>query len=149
MIIRQVNPNDHEQWLPLWDGYNAFYGRAGQTALDPKVTAVTWARLLDPDQPVHGLIAEEDGVLTGLAHYIFHRSTIMSEDTCYMQDLFTTPEGRGRGIGRALIEAVYARARDAGCTRVYWHTREDNAQARRLYDAVAVNSGFIVYRKTF
>ena len=146
-IIRPVTPDDHGQWLPLWDGYNAFYGRSGATALDPAVTAMTWERVFDVDEPVHALVAEQDGRLLGLALYLFHRSTISVEPSCYLQDLFTTVQARGKGVGRALIEAVYAAAQAAGASRVYWQTHETNATAMKLYDQVAEKSGFVVYRK--
>jgi GNAT superfamily N-acetyltransferase len=147
VTIRAPRSGDLAQWKTLWEGYNAFYGRQGPTALPPAVTASTWARMLDPGEPVHGLVAERDGALVGLAHYLFHRSTISIAHTCYLQDLFTAPEARGRGIARALIEAVYERAKAAGAARVYWQTHETNALARRLYDQVGERSGFIVYRR--
>lgn len=139
--------SDFVQWLPLWDGYNSFYGRSGPTALDPEVTHVTWERFFDDSEPVHALVAESNGTLIGLVHYLFHRSTIMKGPNCYLADLFTIEAARGRGVGRALIEAVYQRAASAGCSRVYWQTHETNLAARRLYDAVAERSGFIVYKK--
>uniref|UniRef100_B0T068 GCN5-related N-acetyltransferase n=1 Tax=Caulobacter sp. (strain K31) TaxID=366602 RepID=B0T068_CAUSK len=148
LIIRPVTRDDHDQWLALWDGYNAFYGRAGDTALDPAVTAMTWARVFDADEPVHALVAEQDGRLLGLTHYLFHRSTTSIAPVCYLQDLFTTQQARGKGVGRALIEAVYAAARAAGASRVYWQTHETNEVAMRLYDQVAGKSGFVVYRKS-
>jgi GNAT superfamily N-acetyltransferase len=138
---------DFEQWLTLWDGYNAFYGRAGATGLPEEITLATWRRFFDPYEPVHALVAESGGRLLGLAHYLFHRSTTMLHGTCYLQDLFTSQEARGRGIGRALIEAVYERARHAGATRVYWQTHETNRIAMALYDKVARRSGFVVYRQ--
>ena len=144
--IREAEAADHGQWLPLWEGYNAFYGRSGATALPPEVTAATWARLLDPREPMHALLALDGPQVLGLAHIIFLRNTIMLGMTCYLQDLFTAPAARGRGIGRQLILAVYDQARRAGATRVYWHTQEANRTARSLYDAVAKHSGFIVYR---
>jgi GNAT superfamily N-acetyltransferase len=147
VTIRPVTKNDYAQWLPLWDGYNAFYGRSGATALAPEITRTTWARFFDADEPMHALVAEEDGRLSGLAHYLYHRSTTSIGPSCYMQDLFTHPEARGRGVGRMLIEAVYAVARAAGSPRVYWQTHETNATAMRLYDQVAEKSGFLVYRK--
>ena len=147
VTIRPVTKNDYAQWLPLWDGYNAFYGRSGATALAPEITRTTWARFFDADEPMHALVAEEDGRLSGLAHYLYHRSTTSIGPSCYMQDLFTHPEARGRGVGRLLIEAVYAVARAAGSPRVYWQTHETNATAMRLYDQVAEKSGFLVYRK--
>ena len=147
VTIRPVVENDYAQWLPLWDGYNAFYGRSGATALDPAVTRTTWARFFDAHEPVHALVAEEGGRLIGLAHYLYHRSTTAIGPSCYMQDLFTTAEARGRGVGRALIEAVYAAARAAGSPRVYWQTHETNHTAMQLYDKVAERSGFLVYRK--
>ncbi|MBO9559932.1 MAG: GNAT family N-acetyltransferase [Caulobacter sp.] len=145
--IRPLIRSDYDRWLPLWDGYNAFYGRSGETALDPAITAMTWSRVFDAYEPVHGQVAEQDGRLLGLVHYLFHRSTTMIEPLCYLQDLFTTAEARGKGVGRALIEAVYEKARAAGATRVYWQTHETNATAMKLYDQVADKSGFLVYRK--
>ncbi len=149
IAIRDVARADFDRWLPLWNGYNAFYGRTGPSALPPDVTATTWDRFFDAGEPVHALVAERDGTLLGLVHYLFHRNTIMVQPVCYLQDLFTDAAVRGQGVGRALIEAVYQRARAAGSPRVYWHTQATNATARRLYDAVAVDSGFIVYRKNF
>ena len=147
LAIRAPRFSDFEGWKVLFDGYNAFYGREGPTALAPAIVATTWARIHDEDEPVHALVAEEGGQLVGLAHFLFHRSTTAVGDSCYLQDLFTVPAARGRGIARALIEAVYERAKRAGAARVYWHTHETNATAQRLYDRVAERSGFIVYRK--
>ena len=145
--IRDVKSEDFDIWLPLWDGYNAFYGRAGATALPRHITDVTWKRFFDPAEPVHALVADDGQQLLGLVHYLFHRSTIMIAPICYLQDLFTIEAARGKGVGLALIEAVYARARAAGTTRVYWQTQATNATARKLYDQVAQLSGFLVYRK--
>lgn len=146
-VIRSVLATDFPRWLPLWEGYNRFYGRAGSTALPEKVTRATWARFLDPAEPVHALVAESAGELLGLAHYLYHRSTISIPPVCYLQDLFTVEQVRGRGIGRSLIEAVAAHAREAAAERLYWQTHESNHTAMRLYDAVAERSGFIVYRR--
>lgn len=146
-IIRPLAPEDYEAWRPLWDGYNAFYGRHGDSALPERITQVTWGRLLDPDEPVFGLVAVAEGRLQGLAHYLFHRSMTRIDHVCYLSDLYTLPGLRGRGVGRALIEAVCAAAVNAGSSRVYWHTRETNAQARLLYDQVARHDGFIVYTR--
>ena len=131
----------------LWDGYNAFYERVGLTALAAEITQSTSNRFFDAEEPVRALVAERNGTLLGIVHYLFHRSTLLIEQNCYLQDLFTVEATRGQGIGRALIEAVYVRAREAGATRVYWQTQETNATARKLYDVVADLSGFIVYRK--
>ena len=146
--IRAIAQEDYDQWLPLWDGYNAFYGRSGPTALPAEVTAITWARFFDADEPVHALVAERDGELIGLAHYLFHRTTTAIAPLCYLNDLFTSEAARGKGVGRALIEAVYLQARQAGAARVYWQTHGTNATAQALYDKIAERSGFIVYRKT-
>ena len=146
LTIRAIEPGDRAAWAPLWDGYNAFYGREGATALAPEITQLLWERLFDASEPVHALVAEDAGRLLGIVHFLFHRSTTRIEPVCYLQDLFTAPEARGRGVGRALIEAVYARAAEAGAKRVYWQTRENNAAARRLYEQVATHDGFIVYR---
>ena len=147
LIIRPIARHDYEQWLPLWDGYNAFYERSGPTALDPEITRTTWQRFFDAYEPVHALVAESDGRLLGLVHYLFHRSTIAIQPNCYLQDLFTSADARGKGVGRALIDGVYERARLAGSPRVYWLTHQTNHTARQLYDKVAENSGFIVYRR--
>ncbi len=145
--IRPVDRSDFADWKTLWDGYNAFYGREGPTALPPQITQVTWSRFFDEQEPVHALVAESSGKLLGLAHYLFHRSTIQIAPTCYLQDLFTVEAARGKGVGRVLIEAIYERARLVGAERVYWQTRETNSVAMRLYDKVAERSGFVVYRK--
>jgi GNAT superfamily N-acetyltransferase len=147
LAIRAIREGDFDAWAPLWEGYNTFYGRSGATALPDEITRATWARFFDEAEPVHALVAERDGRLVGLVHYIFHRSTTMIAPICYLQDLFTDAEARGGGVGRALIEAVYARARAAGSSRVYWQTHETNHTAMRLYDQVADKSGFLVYRK--
>ncbi len=147
MKIRDVSHSDYEQWLPLWDGYNAFYGRSGPAALPAEVTATTWKRFFDASEPVFALVAELDGSLIGLTHYLFHRSTTLLAPICYLQDLYTAPQKRRTGVGRALIETVYQRAQMAGSPRVYWQTHETNLVAQSLYEQVAERSGFIVYRK--
>lgn len=146
--IRPVAIGDRSQWLPLWLGYNAFYGRSGRTALPEEVTRATWGRFFDAAEPVHALVAAGDDGLVGLAHYLYHRSTSALGLTCYMQDLFTAESVRRQGVATALIEAVYAEAQKAGVARVYWHTHDSNVTAQRLYDRVAERSGFIVYRHT-
>ena len=147
VVVRDIAVGDFDAWKPLWDGYNAFYGRSGETALPEAITHSTWARFFDADEPVHALVAERDGQMLGLAHYLFHRSTTSVGNSCYLQDLFTVEAARGLGVGRALIEAVYERAQQAGSPRVYWQTHETNVTAMRLYDKVADKSGFVVYRK--
>lgn len=144
--VRPLQPADRAAWQPLWDGYNAFYGRSGATALPAGITDTTWARFHDAAEPVHACVAERRrGELLGLVHYLFHRSTTRIEPVCYLQDLFTAPSARGRGVGRALVEAVYLAAREAGVRRVYWQTQADNAAGRTLYDKLAAHRGFIVY----
>lgn len=145
--IRPARPEDYDAWLPLWLGYNAFYGREGATAPTEAITRLTWSRFFDALEPMECLVAEAEGRLVGLAHLIYHRNTWLEGSTCYLQDLFAAPDLRGRGVGRALIEALYARARAAGAERVYWHTHETNARARLLYDRVAAHGGFLLYRK--
>lgn len=147
VLIRPIQKNDFAGWKPLWDGYNAFYGRKEETALPDSVTQMTWSRFFDSYEPVHAMVAEQSGQLLGLVHYLFHRSTISVEPVCYLQDLFTNEASRGKGVGRALILEVYRSAISAGCSRVYWHTQETNAIAMKLYDKLADKSGFVVYRK--
>jgi GNAT superfamily N-acetyltransferase len=145
--IRDVARTDFDQWLPLWEGYLAFYKRVGPTAVPMSVTQSTWSRFFDPYEPVQCLVAETPAGLVGLTHYIYHRNTTMIGPTCYLQDLFTSQVARGKGVGRALIEGVYRRAREAGVTRVYWQTHETNSTAQRLYDTLADRPGFVLYRK--
>lgn len=142
--VRVLAPEDFSQWAALWKGYNLFYGR---DALPDEITKRTWERFFDTHEPIYALVAERGGKLLGLAHYLFHRSTIAIETVCYMQDLFTHESARRQGVARMLIEAVYKEARIAGSHRVYWQTQESNGVARKLYDDVAEPSGFIVYRK--
>ncbi len=145
LSIRSAAPADFNQWLPLWEGYNTFYERK----VPQDVTRMTWSRFFDAYEPMRAIVAERDGKLLGLVHYLFHRNTAMLGPTCYLQDLFTAASTRGQGIGRSLIEAVYERAQAAGSSRVYWMTQESNTTARKLYDKVAERSGFIQYRRQF
>jgi GNAT superfamily N-acetyltransferase len=147
VAVRPVTPQDYDAWRPLWDEYNAFYERTGPTALPDEVTQTTWRRFFDGGEPVHCIVAERDGKVVGLCHYIYHRSTSRLEPMCYLQDLFTVAEERGHGVGRALIYAVYDIAQGAGCKRVYWQTHTTNTPGRTLYDKVAKHFGFIVYAK--
>ncbi|MES5487908.1 GNAT family N-acetyltransferase [Bradyrhizobium sp. INPA03-11B] len=147
VTIRFVTRDDYAQWLPLWDGYNAFYERSGPTALAPEITAMTWERFFDAYEPMYALVADAGGTLLGLTHYLFHRSTTAIAPTCYLQDLFTSKAARGKGVGRALINGVYTQARLAGSPRVYWQTHETNHTAMQLYDKVADKPGFVIYRK--
>jgi GNAT superfamily N-acetyltransferase len=141
LTVRLVAPTDLDQWEALWERYNTFYERTVPT----EITRMTWSRFFDASEPVHALVAEKEGRLVGLVHYLFHRSTSLLGPTCYLQDLFTVEEARGQGVGRALIEAVYERAKAAGSPLVYWQTHETNVTAMALYDKVAERSGFLVY----
>jgi GNAT superfamily N-acetyltransferase len=145
VMIRPVGESEREAWEPLWNGYLAFY----KATLAVGASDVAWARFHDPDEPMFLLGAYVDGKLTGIVHYLFHRSTWTPGDYCYLQDLFVADGARGLGVGRALIEAVYEQARAAGASRVHWLTHTTNAQARILYDQVADNPGFMQYRKIF
>ena len=149
IVIRDAVKNDLPSWQILWDGYNAFYGRSGTTALPSRITETTWSRFFDDYEPMHALVATQSGLLLGLAHFLYHRSTTSLGPTCYLQDLFTAEQARGKGVGRALIDAVVERAKLAGAARVYWQTHETNTVAMRLYDQLAEKSGFIVYRKVW
>src|SRR4051794_38284591 len=137
LTIRFISSADFAQWLPLWDGYNSFYGRSGPTALPQEITEKTWGRFLDTHEPMYALVAEENKRLIALAHFLFHRSTTLMNPICYLQDLFTLKEVRGQGVGRALIEAVCEQAKIKGSKRVYWQTHESNVDAMKLYDQLA------------
>ncbi len=141
--VRPPRPEDRPAWEKLWQGYLRFY----RSRLDPDVTELAWTRLLDPGAQPHGLVAELDGNLVGFAHYLFHPSTWSRTSYCYLEDLFTAPEARGQGVGRALIEAVAVAAQAAGASRLYWHTQEFNAEGRALYDTLARRTSFIVYER--
>lgn len=138
--IGRLEPEDRAEWEALFRGYNAFYGRPSP---DQEMIDRAW-REFQADERMHALGARLDGQLVGITHFFVHVSTT-SPDVCYLQDLFTAPEARGHGVGRALIQAVADWARERGCVRVYWHTHDSNETARRLYDKVAVNRGFIEY----
>lgn len=143
--VRDARESDRPGWETLWAGYVAFY----EAEIPAAVTDATWRRLLEPSEPMFCLLAEDDqsGALIGMVNCVLHRGTWSIEDFCYLEDLFTAPAARKRGVGRALIEAVYARADELNCARVYWLTHETNAAGRSLYDKVARHLGFIQYRR--
>lgn len=142
--MRALQPEDEAQWRRLWTGYLSFY----QTTVPEPVYASTFARLLGDDpQDFSALVAEADGQLLGLTHYLFHRHAWRIENVCYLQDLYVDPAARGLGLGRKLIEAVYARADAAGAPQVYWLTQDFNHEARQLYDRIAKVSPFIRYNR--
>src|SRR5713226_3357900 len=143
IVIRTVGSDERAAWEPLWNGYLAFY----KATLAPGATDVAWQRFHDPNEPMFVLGAYVEGRLTGIVHYLFHRSSWTVGNYCYLQDLFVAESARGLGLGRSLIEAVYAKAKEAGASRVYWLTQTSNAQARILYDQDAENPGFMQYRK--
>lgn len=145
--VRTIRRDDYAEWRPLWLGYNAFYGRSGETALDERVTTRTWEWFFDAAADVHAFVAEIDGRVVGIVHFLFHRSTSRLADVCYLQDLFTDESCRGRGVGRALIQRVLDTAKERGSSRVYWTTQVSNAAGRALYDKVAEYRGFIVYSR--
>lgn len=138
--ITGLTSQDRPRWTELWTAYLAFY----QTSLSDEVFEHTWERALN-DTALHGLAARLDGQIVGLTHFLFHESAWTIAPGCYLQDLFVDDAARGHGVGRALIEAVAARARLRGSVRLYWLTQEDNATARQLYDKLAKHSGFIRY----
>ena len=143
MTVRALQAEDRPGWQPLWDAYLRFY----RAQLDPAVTDDTFARLVEERDGMFGLVAEENGELIGFAHVVVHPSTWTSARYAYLEDLYVGPGGRGTGAGRALIEAVYARADELGAPEVYWHTQEYNGAARSLYDQVGRRTSFVVYER--
>jgi GNAT superfamily N-acetyltransferase len=143
--IRDLRKEDRPGWEELWGGYLDFY----EAPMEAVVIEVTWSRLNDPEEPLTALVAEDDDTheLLGFAHCVFHRGTWAVADLCYLEDLFVAPRARRRGVGRALIEGVYALADARKCDRVYWMTREDNHTACTLYDQMARRTGLIQYRR--
>ncbi|UQY35179.1 GNAT family N-acetyltransferase [Pseudomonas fulva] len=143
MEIRAVTADDHAAWLPLWQGYQRFYA----TEIPEATSAQTWQRFLDADEPMHAALAWQDDRAMGMVQWIFHRSCWTAGDYCYLQDLFVDESVRGSGVGRGLIEHVYAQARLAGASRVHWLTHESNTNAMQLYDRIAERPGLVQYRK--
>ena len=143
IIVRPARPGDRAAWEPLWQGYLTFY----KSSLPAEVTDATWKRFFDPIEPLHALVAERDGRLVGLTHYLLHRSTWAPVCYCYLEDLFVDPSLRGGGVGRRPIAGVESEARAAGASRLYWMTHETNETAQRLYNKVADRPGFVQYRK--
>lgn len=144
VTIRTLRESDRDQWATLWRAYLDFY----ETAVPDRIYDVLFSRLLGDDpRDFNALVAEADGRLVGLTHYLFHRHAWKEQEVCYLQDLFAVPDMRGRGIGHQLIEAVYAAADAHGVPSVYWLTQEFNHTARDLYDRVAVLTPFIKYQR--
>ncbi|MCP1453268.1 MULTISPECIES: GNAT family N-acetyltransferase [Pseudomonas] len=141
--IRLVSADDHAAWLPLWQAYLRFY----KTELPDAVSQSTWQRLLDEHEPTHAALAWDGDTAVGLVHFIYHRSNWSIENSCYLQDLLVTEQSRGSGVGRQLIEFVYATAKADGCCKVHWLTHETNATAIQLYERIAERPGFIQFRK--
>ena len=143
-IIRPVRPSDLQQWDGLWQGYLTFY----KETLSTQQTELTWARLIDDEYEMHGLVAELDGELVGLAHFSFTHSSWAENRDLYLEDLFVSPTVRGQGFGKALILALDEVAREEGARKVWWETHKDNATARRLYDSVGEISEFVRYTRS-
>jgi GNAT superfamily N-acetyltransferase len=144
LTLRAITPADEAEWRRLWTGYLAYY----ETVLPDEVYAVTFARLLaQAPGGFRGLLAWLGGRPVGLVHFVFHPSSWVTGDVCYLQDLYADPDVHGKGVGRALIEAVYAAADANGTPQVYWFTQDFNATARRLYDRVGVGTPFIRYNR--
>ncbi len=144
IVVNPITQQDRDRWAELWRGYLDFY----ETRLPPEIYDHTWQRLIAGEGPIHGLGARQGGAATplvGIAHYLFHAHAWTSQEVCYLQDLFVDPTFRRGGFGRTLIEAIAAAARDRGCHRLYWTTKEDNTAARSLYDRIARFNGFIRY----
>lgn len=144
IIVRSLRPEDHSAWLPLWEHYLAYHG-----VWPDQAPPETWLRLMDPNEPVHGVGAFTGDRLDGIAHYIFHRHTWTARDVCFLSDVFTAREARAQGVGRALVEAVFALAEVAGAAHVYGTTLAGNAISRILYDKIAEPLNVVVYRKVF
>lgn len=139
VLIRPIEAKDKAAWLELWQSYLSFY----EQKISDDVTEGLFERLLG-DGYHDGFVAEQDGRSVGFVHYLFHASTWSLAPVCYLEDLFVDGALRGSGVGRKLIEAVYSAA-DAKGGKVYWHTHDHNATARKLYDRIGVLSNFVRY----
>ena len=140
IIIRPITLSDKARWLELFKEYVIFY----KSKVSDEQFELTWQRI-HSDFNMYGLIAELDGQIVGIAHYIFRPSTWDVEDFCYLEDLFVDPKVRGAGVGRALISELEKIAIAKGSKRLYWTTAPDNEVARKLYDKVAITD-FVQYR---
>lgn len=144
LTLRRVAPQDRTAWQDLWRAYLAFY----ETTLTDDAIDAAFAQLLsDAPATFQGLIAWEDDTPLGLVHWVHHPHMWRPEGVCYLQDLFTAPAARGKGVATRLIEAVYADADARGAPRVYWMTNEGNTRARALYDRIAQLTPFIKYER--
>lgn len=142
--VRPLIASDEAQWRALWTGYLDYY----ETSVPEAVYVSSFKRMLSGENcEFHGMVAELDGKLVGLVHYLFHRHGWKVENVCYLQDLYTDPTVRGKSIGRALIEATYKAADEAGSPAVYWLTQDFNEAGRRLYDRVGQLTPFIKYTR--
>ena len=140
--VRKVEASDKARWMELFRGYIVFY----EADIPAEQYELTWSRLMDSNYECHGFVAELDGKVVGLTHYSFQTSTWAPVNYCYLEDLFTDPEVRGKGVGRALIDAVKAVAQAGGSSRLYWNTDATNTTARKLYDSYVPVSGKVQYR---
>lgn len=140
--IRDARASDEAEWRRLWSGYLAFY----KVDLAPEVTANTWRRIMDPASPVGMRVAERQGILEGFAIHLSHPSTWVLNEDCYLEDLYVDETTRGGGVGRALLDDLISLAERQGWSRLYWHTDEGNARARRLYDSYVKTDGHVRYR---
>lgn len=143
VTVRNLMAEDYDRWLPLWRAYQQFY----EEEIPAETTRVAWARFLDPQEPVFGAIALAGDRAVGSVHWLYHRSCWTIGNYAYLQDLFVIPDHRGSGVGRKLIEHVFAAARIGGCSKVYWLTHETNKNAMLLYDRIARRTGFMHYEK--
>ena len=143
VTIRAIQPDDRELWLTLWHAYNAFY----EVGVSEEVTESTWTRLLDRDSPIGCIVAEDDetGCLLGFINFVIHPRTWSTHDSCYLEDLYVDASTRGHGVGRRLCEALQAYCTDQGFSQIYWHTKEQNETARKLYDKIAKKDDFVRY----
>ncbi len=140
--VRFLSPDEKEQWLPLWNGYLAFYG----TTVPDHITTHTWQRFHDPAEPIFAVGAYRDNQLIGFTNYVLHRSSWAEHHYCYLEDLFVAPAARGKGAGKMLMRYVQERAQEAQASRLYWVTKEDNHAAQKLYEQLAERTDFIQYR---
>ena len=139
--IRPAEVADEPRWREMFEAYTRFYEREP----DEAITRHAWARILDPAAPVHAIVAVRDGLVIGIANYLIQESTSQLTPGCYLQDLFVDPVARAGGVGRALIDWLWAQTQAQGWSALYWQTKENNYRARMLYDSYTPHSGFLRY----
>jgi GNAT superfamily N-acetyltransferase len=141
--IEPIAKSQMEALLPLIAAYQRFYE---VEEVDEERNRAFFSRFLAPSEDGMLLGAWRGGDLVGYACLYWHFTSLVPAETVLMNDLYVADGSRGRGVGRALIEASAAVARERGAHRLEWATQPDNLRAQRLYDSTgAERSEWVEY----